>query len=70
MPLDNSLNIRWRYIPKEKLSANLYSSMEVRFARELPVGFPNDYVRGNPFGKIVYDESGENFLADVLHFFA
>lgn len=32
-------------------------------------GVLNYYGRGNQFGKVIHDESGEDFLEDVLHLF-
>ncbi len=47
----------------------MYGSREVGFVDILVAALLNDYVRGNQFGEIVHDESGEDFLKDVLHLF-
>ena len=39
-----SFNIWWRNITTKKLSANLYSNREIRFARVFCFEFLNDYV--------------------------
>lgn len=36
----------------------------------LIVGFTEDHGRGDQFGKVVHDESGKDFLVNVLHFFS
>ena len=43
IPLHESFNIRWRYITKEKLSANMYRDREVCFIGILSARFLNDY---------------------------
>ena len=68
-PCNESFNIWWRDIPQEELPANMYGNRKISFISVFPVGIPNDYGRGNQFGEIVHDESGEDFLENVLHFF-
>lgn len=36
-------NIRWRYIAKKELSANMHCNRKVCFISILSVGFPDDY---------------------------
>ena len=69
IPAYGSFNIWWRNITKKKLSANLYSNREIRFARVFPVELLNDYVRGNQFSEVVHDKSGKYLLGNVLHLF-
>ena len=64
-----SFNIWWRNITKKKLSANLYSNREIRFARVFSFEFLNDYVRGNQFREVVHDKPGINLLRNILHLF-
>ena len=47
----------------------MYGNRKICFISVFPVGILNDYGRGNQFGEIVHDESGEDFLENVLHFF-
>lgn len=47
----------------------MYGNRKIRFISVFSVGILNDYGRGNQFGEIVHDESGEDFLENVLHFF-
>ena len=68
-PRNKSFHIRWRYISKEELSANMYSDRKVCLVGILGVGFRNDYVGGNHFSEVVHDETGKHFLVDVLHLF-
>ena len=69
VPTNESFNIRWRYITKKELSANMYCDREVCFIGIFTVGFLDDYGRGNQLSKVVHDESGEDFLVYVLHLF-
>ena len=52
---NDSFNIGWRHIAKKELSANMYSDSEICFISIFAVGFINDYVQGNQFGKVVHD---------------
>ena len=69
MPANESFNVWWRYITKEELSANMYCDREVCFVSILGVGFLDDYGRGNQLSEVVHDQSGKDFLVNVLHLF-
>ena len=62
--------LRWRHAPTNELSANMYSSGKVHLIGVFSVGITVEYVRSNQFCKVVHNESGEDFLEDVLHLFA
>ena len=69
MPANESFNIWWRYIAKEKLSAYMYCDREVCLIGILSICFLDDYVRSNQLSKVVHDESGKDLLVYVLHLF-
>ena len=54
--------------PKE-LPANMYSGGKVGLVSVFSVFFLNDRVRGDQFSEVVHDETGKDFLEDVLHLF-
>lgn len=61
--------IGWRHIPKEELSANVYSGRKVDLVGVLSANHRNHRARGDELGEVVHDKAGKNFLKDVLHFF-
>ena len=62
-------NKRWRDIPQEELSANMYSSGEIDLIGKFSVFLLNDYGLGNQFIEVVHSKAGKDFLVDELHLF-
>ena len=62
-------NEGWRDIPKEELSANMYSGREIDLIGVFSAFLLNDYGLGNHFIEIVHSKPGKDFLADELHLF-
>ena len=70
MPQNKSFKNGWRYIPSKELSGNMYSGRKVGLVSVFSVGFANGYVRSDQFAEVVHDETGKDFLTNVLHFFS
>ena len=66
---DEGFNNGWRYISPEELSADMYSSREIGFIGIFSVFLLNENLRGDQFGEVVHDQTGKDFLENVLHFF-
>ena len=69
---DQGFNIRRGFTkgrPQES-SAYKHGYCEIGLIGVLTVSFGNDYIRGNHFGEVVHDDSGEDFLQDELPFFS
>ena len=48
----------------------MYSGGKVGLVSVLSVGFANDCVRSDQLAEVVHDETGKDFLPNVLHFFS
>ena len=48
----------------------MYSGGKVGLVSVLSVGFANDCVRSDQLAEVVHNETGKDFLPNVLHFFS
>ncbi len=69
VPRELGFKIGWRYIASDKQSANMDSDSKVYLVAMLSVLLMNDYMGSNQFREVVHDQAGDNFVADILHFF-
>ena len=69
VPRELGFKIGWRYIAADKQSADMDSDSKVYLVVMLSVLLMNDYVGSNQFREVVHDQAGDNFVADILHFF-
>ena len=69
VPRELGFKIGWRYIAVDKQSADMDSDSKVYLVVMLSVLLMNDYMGSNQFREVVHDQAGDNFVADILHFF-